>query len=535
METKILFSTLVVVFAQNSIASIQMRQAKEQKRPNILFCLADDVSYPYWGAYGCSWVRTPNIDHMARQGMLFMNAYTCNAKSGPSRSCILTGRNTWQLEEACNHFAIWPQKFKTFTEVLDENGYVVAKTGKGWAPGDPGLKDGKKRELIGTSYDRIKLSPVTSEISNIDYAANFNDFIDSRDKTKPFFFWYGGLEPHRAYEYGSGVKKGKYNLESIDRIPGYWPNVPETRHDMLDFAFELQHFDDHLGRMLQKLEEDGLLENTVIVVTADNGMPFPRVKGQAYHASNHLPMAIWWPKAMKMTGVKNEDFVNFIDFAPTFLEIAGINGEAHGMQPIQGKSLLPIFVSGKERTDSTRDHILIGKERHDIGRPNDEGYPIRAIVTADYLYVYNFETERWPVGNPETGYLNCDGGAIKSYLIAHKNSDENGRNLWMLNFGKRSVEELYDLREDVDCLFNLAVEKKYETVKKTLKEQLFRELDLQGDPRVCGRGEIFDHYPYCDAGHRDYYNRVMKGEKLKWPGWIYKTDIDNTNLIEKMP
>lgn len=225
METKILFSTLVVVFAQNSIASIQMRQAKEQKRPNILFCLADDVSYPYWGAYGCSWVRTPNIDHMARQGMLFMNAYTCNAKSGPSRSCILTGRNTWQLEEACNHFAIWPQKFKTFTEVLDENGYVVAKTGKGWAPGDPGLKDGKKRELIGTSYDRIKLSPVTSEISNIDYAANFNDFIDSRDKTKPFFFWYGGLEPHRAYEYGSGVKKGKYNLESIDRIPGYWPKI----------------------------------------------------------------------------------------------------------------------------------------------------------------------------------------------------------------------------------------------------------------------------------------------------------------------
>lgn len=527
MKSEILFPVLSLTFMPVTVAVAQMRELQQKERPNVLFCLADDVSYPYWGAYGCSWVRTPNTDRVAREGMLFMNAYTCNAKSGPSRSCILTGRNTWQLEEACNHFAFWPQKFKTFAEVLSENGYVVAKTGKGWLPGNQGRKNGKKRELVGPSWDRIKLSPVTSEISNIDYAANFSDFIDTRDKTKPFFFWYGSFEPHRLYEYGSGVAKGNYRLEDIDRIPGYWPDVPETRHDMLDFAFELQHFDNHLGRMLEKLEIEGLLENTIVVVTADNGMPFPRVKGQAYHASNHIPMAVWWPQGMKKKGVRNNDFVNFIDLAPTFLEVAGIDGEACGMQPIQGKSLLPIFTSGKRKAERARDCVLIGKERHDIGRPDDKGYPIRGIVTKEYLYIYNFETERWPAGNPETGYLNCDGGAVKTYLIAHKNTDEKGRTLWQLNFGKRPADELYDLRRDPDCLINLAGEKKYAKIKEQLRLRLFTELRFQGDPRMLGKGEVFENYLYCDPGHRDYYNRFMRGEKLKWPGWIYKTDIDD--------
>ena len=218
MKSEILFPVLSLTFMPVTVAVAQMRELQQKERPNVLFCLADDVSYPYWGAYGCSWVRTPNTDRVAREGMLFMNAYTCNAKSGPSRSCILTGRNTWQLEEACNHFAFWPQKFKTFAEVLSENGYVVAKTGKGWLPGDQGRKNGKKRELVGPSWDRIKLSPVTSEISNIDYAANFSDFIDTRDKTKPFFFWYGSFEPHRLYEYGSGVAKANYRMEDIDSI-----------------------------------------------------------------------------------------------------------------------------------------------------------------------------------------------------------------------------------------------------------------------------------------------------------------------------
>ena len=147
MKNTLWLTSVAVCTAINMYGKECTESARTDARPNILFCLADDVSFPFWGAYGCKWVRTPHIDQLASQGTLFMNAYTCNAKSGPSRSCILTGRNSWQLEAACNHFAFWPSQFKTFAEVMRENGYVVAKTGKGWAPGDPGQINGKRREL----------------------------------------------------------------------------------------------------------------------------------------------------------------------------------------------------------------------------------------------------------------------------------------------------------------------------------------------------------------------------------------------------
>ncbi|MBP9874440.1 MAG: sulfatase-like hydrolase/transferase, partial [Haliscomenobacter sp.] len=110
-------------------------QNENPPRPNILFCLADDVSYPYMSAYGCEWVRTPGFDRVAREGLLFQRAYTPNSKCSPSRSCILTGRNSWQLEEAANHYRFFPSKFLTYVEALSHKGYFVGSTGKAWAPG----------------------------------------------------------------------------------------------------------------------------------------------------------------------------------------------------------------------------------------------------------------------------------------------------------------------------------------------------------------------------------------------------------------
>jgi len=102
-------------------------------RPNILFAIADDMGHA--GAYGTPWVRTPNFDRLAKQGVLFLNAYTPNAKCSPSRACILTGRNPWQLEAAANHWPYYPAKFKSCMEALADGGYFVGFTGKAWAPG----------------------------------------------------------------------------------------------------------------------------------------------------------------------------------------------------------------------------------------------------------------------------------------------------------------------------------------------------------------------------------------------------------------
>ncbi|WP_297090389.1 sulfatase-like hydrolase/transferase [uncultured Draconibacterium sp.] len=498
---------------------------EEDRRPNILFAIADDASWAHFGAYGCDWVKTPGFDQVAENGILFTRAYTPNAKCAPSRSCILTGRNSWQLEEACNHSPYFPAKFKTYAEALGENGYFVGSVGKGWSPGNPGEINGKKRELAGIKFDLLKTTPPTIGISDNDYAANFGAFLDARPKDQPFCFWYGCYEPHRLYEFRSGIEKGNKSTDDIDEVPVFWPDVDTVRADMLDYAFEIEYFDAHLQKMLQKLEDIGELNNTIVIVTADNGMPFPRIKGQEYEYSNHLPLAISWPKGIKNPGRVIDDFVNFIDFVPTYLELAGVTAEESGMQPVTGKSLTDLFYSEKEgQINPERDFVVIGKERHDVGRPNDEGYPIRGIIRGDYLYIRNFKPERWPAGNPETGYLNCDGSPTKSYIL-NTRRDKGLLEYWQLNFGKRVSEELYNVKDDPFCMKNLASDENLADMKQNLEQEMIERLKEQEDPRILGNGDIFENYEYSGVV-RNYYNRFMSGEKVD-AKWVNPSDYDS--------
>jgi len=494
-------------------------------RPNILFAIADDASWKHFGAYGCNWVKTPAFDRIAAEGLLFNNAYVPNAKCSPSRSCILTGRNSWQLEEAVSHLPFFPEKFGTYAEALDSSGYWVGATGKPWAPGDQGTRNGVPRQLAGQKFDQFSLEPPARFISKIDYSRNFEDFLDKRPEGEPFCFWYGGSEPHRAYDYGAALRLTDRKLSDIDEVPPFWPDVDSVRTDMLDYAYEIEYFDGHLDCMIATLEAAGELDNTIIVVTADNGMPFPRIKGQVYEYSNHLPLAIRWPKGIINAGRKIEDFVNFIDLAPTFLEAAGVKPEATGMQAITGRSLSDIFQSEKDgMVTDYRDYVLVGKERHDVGRPDDQGYPVRGIFKEDYLYLKNFHPERWPVGNPETGYLNTDGSPTKSYIL---NSRRVGKvqSWWQLNFGKRTGEEIYNVREDPFCLNNLADNPEVQEQKKAMIATMTEQLMLQKDPRMTGNAQVFDGYLYSGEESRDFYNRYMAGEKMK-AGWVNDSDFE---------
>ena len=494
------------------------------QRPNILFAIADDASWNHFGAYGCNWVKTPAFDRVANEGILFTRCYTPNAKCAPSRSCILTGRNSWQLEEAANHSPLFPAKFKTYAEALGENGYFVGSVAKGWAPGNPGEINGNMRQLTGQKFDEFKTKPPTNGINANDYAKNFEAFLNARPTGMPFCFWYGSTEPHRAYEFESGIKKGGKNTGEIDEVPSFWPDTDTTRIDMLDYAFEIEYFDSHLQKMLEKLEEIGELENTIVIVTADNGMPFPRIKGQVYEYSNHLPLAIMWPAGIKNPGRVVNDFVNFIDFTPTYLELSGLTAEQAGMQPVTGKSLTDIFYSEKVGTViSDRNYVLVGKERHDVGRPDDLGYPVRGIIKGNFLYLHNFHTERWPAGNPETGYLNCDGSPTKSYILDTRRK-KGIQEYWRLNFGKREAEELYNITEDPFCMKNLIGNVELAELKIELETEMIQKLTEQEDPRICGNGDIFDNYIY-QGEVRNYYNRFMSGEKVK-AGWVNETDYD---------
>jgi N-sulfoglucosamine sulfohydrolase len=502
----------------------------EIERPNILIAMGDDISFPHMSAYGCQFVKTPGFDRVASEGILFNNVYTPNAKSAPSRACFLTGRNSWQLEEACNHVPFFPPKFITFMESLNNNGYYVGHTAKGWAPGIAVDNSGLPRELTGKAYNTRKTNPPATGIGNVDYAANFEDFLNSTDNLKPFCFWYGSYEPHRSYEYESGVNKGGKKLSDIMNVFKFWPDNDTIRNDILDYAFEIEYFDSHLVKMLKSLENSGKLDNTIIIVTGDHGMPFPRVKGQAYEYSNHVPMAIMWGKGIKNPGRVIDDYISFIDIAPTLMETAGLSNKESGMQPIQGLSFTNLLSSGKEgQTDILRDHVLIGKERHDIGRPDDIGYPIRGIIKEGYLYVKNFKTERWPAGNPETGYLNTDGSPTKS-VILNMRREGLSQEFWDLSFGKRAEEELYNISTDPDCIKNLADDSDLNSLKNKLREQLEKELREQNDPRILGNGDIFDKYTYAQKSGVDFYNRYMKGElSNKDAGWVNPGDFERIN------
>jgi N-sulfoglucosamine sulfohydrolase len=523
----------VMVIVTFSFSPLQAQDPQQKQRPNILFAISDDASYPHKSAYGTEWVDTPAFDRVADEGILFNRAYVPNPKCAPSRSIILTGRNSWQLEEAANHWPYFPHKFKVFPEVLKENGYFVGATGKKWAPGVALTEDGEPRSLTGLAYDEHRAEPPTTGISNNDYAANFRAFLEDRPADQPFSFWYGATEPHRSYEYRSGIEIGGKSISDIDEIPYFWPDDEEIRIDLLDYAFEIEHFDMHLGRMLKILEELGELENTLVVVTSDNGMPFPRVKGQTYKMSAHMPLAIMWPHGIKSPGRVVDDFVSFADFAPTFIELAGLEWEVTGMHPKVGKSLTDIFYSDAQgHINPDRDHVLLGKERHDIGRPYDWGYPIRGIIRGDMLYIRNFEPTRWPAGNPETGYLNTDGSPTKTFILDNRTTP-GLYHYWQWNFGKRPGDELYNIADDPGCIHNLADDPAYRETVEKLKSELFERLKEQEDPRMFGRGYVFDAYPYSDRRHVNFYQRyIIEGEEMN-TGWVNESDYENEPLPEQ--
>jgi N-sulfoglucosamine sulfohydrolase len=512
------------VMAVVSLCAPHYALAAEPTPPNILFAIADDWGL-HAGAYQTRWASTPAFDRVARDGILFTRAYTPNAKCAPSRACILTGRNSWQLKAAANHVCYFPPEFKTWCEALADNGWFVGHTQKGWGPGVANDAGGRPRRMTGRPFNIRKAKPPTGAISNNDYAANFADFLDAAPAGAPWCFWYGAVEPHRGYEFGSGVAKGGKKLSDIDRVPAYWPDNDTVRNDMLDYAFEVEHFDRHLGRMLAELERRGLLDSTLVIVTSDHGMPFPRVKGQAYENANHVPLAAMWPRGIAKPGRVVDDFVSFVDLAPTVIELAGLQWSQTGMAQSPGRSLTEIFRSEKSgRVAEARDHVLIGRERQDVGRPNDAGYPVRGIVTGKFLFLHNFAADRWPSGNPETGYLDCDGGPTKTNILTAHRENPSDR-FWQLCFGMRGDAELFDLTRDPDCLENLAQSEALADERERLQSRLFALLKAQGDPRMVENGKVFDAYPYANRAQANFYERFMRGEKLD-AGWVNQGDFE---------
>ena len=483
--------------------SAKVEKNQKTRRPNILFAIADDQSYPYASAYGTKGINTPAFDRVANSGILFNNAFVAAPQCSPSRAAILTGKNMWQLEEAGTHASSFPLKFPVFTDLLEENGYALGYTGKPWGPGNWEIS-GWERNPVGPEYNSKRVEEVpASGINKQDYFGNFADFLDHKEAGKPFFFWYGGHEPHRVYEAGSGARAGK-NASNLE-LPSFLPDDSVTRNDMMDYAFEIEYFDSHLGKMLNLLKKKGELENTIVVVTADNGMPFPYAKANLQEYGTHVPLAISWPEGIKTIRVV-DDLVSMIDLAPTFLELANIKN----IPEMTGRSFVPMLIGTAKGHDLVREFVLTGRERHTHARPDNLGYPARAIRTRDFLFIMNYKPDRWPVGDPVSdteknreraavkgfsslspGYHDIDGSPAKTFMMGHQNEFPQ---LFANGFLKRAEEQLYDINSDPGCVRDLAQDSAYQDIKNQLRRLLDEKLLEQGDPRMMG-SDIFDSYP----------------------------------------
>lgn len=450
-------------------------------RPNILFIIADDASRHFGEAYGCRWVKTPNIDRLAGQGLVFDNAYTPTSKCAPSRAAILTGRNPWQLEDAANHQPYFPAKFMAFSEALAKAGVHTGGAGKTWGPGEAKLADGTPRNFALASAGRK---------DDRNPGAGLTAFLKARPAGTPFFYWFGSHFPHRGYERDSGLAAGKKTAD-IDRVPAYWPDNDLIRRDMLDYAVEVEAFDAQVGSLLAALEAGGETKNTLVIVTSDHGMPFPRVKGHTYDDAHHIPVVARWPAGITKPGRRVGEFVSFIDLAPTFLELLSVDGTAHGMAPLTGHSIADLF-----RNIPRTEHgfVIVGRERNDVlarpGSPAGLGYPARAIRVGSLFYIHNFAPDRWPCGNPELGLKDTDASPSKTLFTDNGEQDP----FWQHAFGKRPAEQLFDLASDPDCVKNLAADTAYAEQTAALRTQLLAELKKQNDPRVLGRGDVFEQY-----------------------------------------
>lgn len=479
-------------------------------QPNILFVISDDQAFPYSSAYGTNWVKTPNFDKVAKDGILFTNAFVTSPGCSPSRASILTGRYPWQIEEAGTHASSFPRKYKVFTEVLEENGYLVGFTGKPWAPGD--WKDsGWKQNPVGTEYNQKKLEPPYTGISNCDYTGNFELFLNQRKADQPFFFWIGTHEPHRDFEKDSWQKEGK--TDKSVRVPGFLPDHPIIKGDLLDYAIEIEWFDKQLGKVLKQLDERGELENTLIIVTSDNGLPFPRAKANCYDAGIHVPLAISWSKRIP-SGQVIGDLISSIDLAPTILEATGLKFD--GAFPIIGKSRLKQLCAKYPKQESNRE-IFAGRERHSSSRYDNHGYPQRIIRTEQYLYVKNYHPEYWPAGDPQVyqkdgnlggmhqAYFDIDDGPTLGFYRQNNIQNPEITPYFLAATAKRPAEEFYDIVKDPDCMVNLAEDPKYSTLKKQLSERLITRLRETGDTREIGSDpEIWETYPRLEGVIRKF-------------------------------
>jgi arylsulfatase A-like enzyme len=521
----------------STVAAEAVAAGEAAGRPNIVFCFADD-----WGRYARCYapldakptinglLETPNIDSVAREGVLFRNAFVPSPSCTPCRSSVLSGRYFFRTGRGAILLgAEWDPAIPSFPLLLREAGYQIGKSYKVWSPGTPAdAPYGGQRfayQSQGGAFNRfsVNASRMVREGMAVDAAkakllgevrGNFRAFLSAREPGRPFCYWFGPTVTHRSWEKGSGKALWGIDADSLEgRLPGFMPDVPEVRGDFADYMGEIQAWDAGVGVILDELRAAGELDDTLVVLSGDHGMP--GVPGGKCNLYDHGTAVALLARGPGIAGGRVvDDFVNLMDVAPTFLEAGGVAPPTD----MAGRSFLGVLRSGTAGlVDPARTWVVTGRERHvDTAREGNLPYPHRALRTADHLYIRNFAPDRWPMGSPRfsgpadrpttetlesdtfAAFADMDNSPTKAWLVG-----QHGREEWAWHydyaFGKRPAEELYDLRTDPDQMRNVADDPAYAAVRKEMAERLMGVLTDAGDPRVTGDGKTFERPPFTDV------------------------------------
>ena len=512
-------------------------------QPNIVFAFADD-----WGRYASAYaaheapgslnelIDTPNFDRIAAEGALFLNALVPAPSCTPCRSSILAGQYFWQTGlGAILQGAVWDESIPTFPLELEaRGGYFIGYQYKVWSPGRtmnaPIGATRTRYQPAGGNFNQFShwVSAHAREMG-IEAAKralydetrqNLRAFLAARPDDRPFCYWWGPTNTHRTWERGSG--KALWGIEPDDlegRLPAFLPDVHDIREDAADYLGECLAVDAGLGILCEELAAAGELDNTLLAVSGDHGIPgMPRAKCNLYDIGCEVALAVRWPGRVA-PGRVVDDFVNLMDLGPTFCEAGGIGIPA----TMTAKSLMPVLeAAGSGRIDPARDHVVTGRERHvAFARQGHLPYPQRSLRTRDFIYIVNFEPDRWPMGDPRglddpgieppdyeslatntfVAYADLDASPTKAWMIHHR-EDLDVEPLYQLAFGKRPREELYDLDEDPHYLHNVAAHPAYANVRGQMEARLLAILEQQSDPRLMEQPCRYEFEPYAGPPSR---------------------------------
>lgn len=492
--------SLILAITTLYMASCSPQPKEESTKPNIVVAICDDMSWLHTGYEGSKAVKTPNIDRLSQEGAVFKNAYCSTPSCTASRASLLTGRNGWELKEGAVLWAYLPTEFPTYTELLAEAGYHVGYTGKGWGPGDLDIA-GRTQNPAGKEYNEHKFLPFQElgnkgQISDTDYNKNFEAFLNDRQEGQPFCFWYGVREPHRKYVESIGERSGM-NPEAVN-VPEFYPGTDLIKSDILDYLFEVQWFDTQIGHIVQQLKARGEYENTLILITSDNGMPFPRAKSNLYEYGIHMPLIAVWKNKI-ISGREITDIVSLQDLAPTILEATGLDIP----KDMTAQSLMPQFISKQSgQILPERNTVYTYRERHAWSYADGLTYPSRAILQDSLLLIWNMEPDQWPAGDiiasnnfDEYPFGDVDDGLTKDQLMSFRHHDSLSY-YYEESFGKRPEYELYDVVNDPANLNNLIEDPGFDNQIEGLKSQLVSYLKQTEDLRLAGQDSIYRNAPY---------------------------------------